>query len=394
MKNSLQLLLLLLSITIINYFDRSAISYAIFPIENELGLTNTEFGLIAGAFGIGYLVMTLFAGFFLDRFGSVAVWGTTAVIWSIVTMCMGLASGFWSLLSLRIALGMAEGFNSPAILRTVYDWLDPKWRARSISMALLGVPLASIIAGPFISFLIEKEGWRAMFYILGCLGIVWALFWFLHFYRQKQTILSEPYAGMAHVRDFFTSVPYLANCFNFFTFGCIVFFVLMWLPGYLQQTQNVDLRLTGFLTIIPWTASAILQSLGGWAVDYLNKKTGSFRISRVYPMCFGLFCASLSFFGLSMASSLPAVIALISLGLGFTFFVNPSIYSINGDLFPHNPATSQSISTCFFALAGVISPTLTGFFSDKTGDFLGAIYFIAILSLLASISSFFFQKTT
>ncbi|MBX9771909.1 MAG: hypothetical protein K2X29_11085, partial [Candidatus Obscuribacterales bacterium] len=46
-------------ITIVNYLDRSAISYAIGPLKREFGLNDADFGLIAAAFGIGYMVMTL-----------------------------------------------------------------------------------------------------------------------------------------------------------------------------------------------------------------------------------------------------------------------------------------------------------------------------------------------
>ncbi len=390
MRNPLYIVLLLTLITIINYFDRSAISYAILPIEDELGLNNAQFGIVAGAFGVGYLIMTLFAGFFLDRFGSIVIWGTTAMIWSLITMSMGLATGFWSLLSLRVLLGLAEGFNSPAIVRTVHDFLDPKWRARSISMALLGVPVASIIAGPFISHLIEREGWRSMFAILGYLGILWAIVWFLFFYKKKPIAkIKEP---IARLPIFFTSAPYLANCFNFFSFGCTIFFGLMWLPGFLQQTHGISLKETGYLIMFPWMASAVLQTIGGWLSDYLWKKTQSIRISRVLPLCLGLFCSGICFFALLSANTLTTDMVLISLGLGFTYFVNPCIYSINLDLFPRHPATAQSISTCFFAISGIISPALTGIFSNQTGSFQKALLFIAIMPILASCSAFLFQK--
>ena len=56
--------------TIINYLDRTALSYAITPIEQTFHLTNTDFGLIAAAFGVGYLLMTTIGGILVDKFGA------------------------------------------------------------------------------------------------------------------------------------------------------------------------------------------------------------------------------------------------------------------------------------------------------------------------------------
>lgn len=51
---------LLFSVTIINYIDRSAIAYAANEIQAEFGLSAAQLGFILGAFGIGYIVSTLF----------------------------------------------------------------------------------------------------------------------------------------------------------------------------------------------------------------------------------------------------------------------------------------------------------------------------------------------
>jgi len=386
MPRSVQLILLVALITVINYFDRSAISYAILPIEHDLGLNNAQFGLAASGFGLGYLLISLFSGMIVDRYGSVVVWGCSAVVWSAVTMVIGLSVGFASLASFLMLLGIMEGFNPPCILRTISDWLNPKWRARAVSLALIGVPVASIIGGPFLSGLIAKFGWRAMFVILGCLGILWAVFWFL-FFRKKKT---APYGesrrhGKVLWKAFFSSKAYWANCFSYFTFGCIVFFVLVWLPGFLQQTYHTEIIRTGYLVVFPWLASAISLLAGGWVVDAVWSRTGSTRKSRVYPLCFGFLGAAISFGLLSFSSSLETSLICMSVGLGFTFFTNPAIYTINADLFPENMATAQSLSTCFFSLAGIVSPTLTGWITHSTGSYEAAIIFVAGLSLAASL---------
>jgi MFS transporter, ACS family, hexuronate transporter len=68
-------------ITIINYFDRSAISYAILPLEKTFNINHQQFGFIASAFGIGYFLMCFFAGLLVDRFGPIKMWGISAIVW-------------------------------------------------------------------------------------------------------------------------------------------------------------------------------------------------------------------------------------------------------------------------------------------------------------------------
>lgn len=389
-KNPFVLVFLIAVITIINYFDRTALSYTILPIESDLGLNNAQFGTVAGTFGIGYLVMTFFAGIIIDRFGSVIVWGISAIIWSAITMLMGAATGFWSLSGLFILLGIAEGFNSPALLRTISEWLHPKWRARALSFSLSGVPIASLIGAPFITSLLGQLGWRGMFVIVGTLGIIWAIFWFL-FFREK---ISPPHPAPKRTKtpwnELFTHPAFRANAFSFFTFGCVVFFVIIWLPGYLEQTYFVPIRDTGILVMAPWLTAFILQLFGGWMIDFLYKKTQSIRKSRVHLLSLGFISASICFCLLAFSSDLYTSIILISLGLGFTFMVNPAIYSLNADLFPSHVATAQGISTSCFALAGIISPSLTGWITQTTGSYESAIIFIAILPILASISALVF----
>jgi len=393
MNRSVQLILLIALITIINYFDRSAISYAIVPIEHDLGLNNAQFGLAAGAFGLGYLLISLFAGIIVDRYGSILVWGLSALVWSGVTMLIGFSMGFSSLASFLILLGIMEGFNSPCILRTISDWLNPKWRARAVSLALIGVPVASIIGGPLLSGLIAKFGWRAMFIILGCLGILWALLWFFFFRKKPTAIYGTPgRPTKTPWKELLSSPSYWANCFSYFTFGCIVFFVLMWLPGYLQQTYHTTIIGTGYLVVFPWLASALSLLAGGLVVDTIWSRTESIRASRVYPLCAGFLGAAVSFALLSLSNSLEMSLLYMSLGLAFAFFTNPAIYTLNSDFFPKNIATSQSLSTCFFSLAGIVSPSLTGWITHTTGSYEAAIIFIAILSLAASLIAFIFTR--
>lgn len=396
----LRILGLIALVTIINYLDRSAISFAIQPIEHAFGITNGEFGWIAGAFGIGYLLTAPFGGMLVDRFGPLIMWLLSAIAWSIFTICMSFSAGFASFFIFRVLLGAAEGIHFPCLLRTVVDYLPQSMRAKMLAIGLAGIPLSSLIGSPFLSSIIDDFGWKAMFFVLGALGFLWGALWVMNFYgkftfrskdrgaARKAMLMLETSSGWKHI---LASHPFQISCFIYFCFGYTVFFALMWLPGYLQQTYAIDIRQTGLVVMVPWLVGTIMLFFGGSISDRLLKKTRDLHKARscLIGACMGI--SGLLFLLIPLSSSLFLDVTLYSLALGTAFAINAPIYSLNGDLFPRHPGTAQGIMTLFFALAGIVAPALTGFLSDISGNFGFAIYMMAGFSLVAAILAIFGQ---
>src|SRR5581483_9376141 len=137
-------------VTLINYLDRSAIAYAISSIKADFGLSDAQFGFIAGAFAIGYMIMTLGGGILVDLWGAHRVWSVAALLWSGCTALMGVASNFPVMFCFRTMLGLAEGPHFPSLTRVVADWLPKEERARATAIGLAAVPFAQVIGGPLI----------------------------------------------------------------------------------------------------------------------------------------------------------------------------------------------------------------------------------------------------
>lgn len=120
---------LLFAITVVNYIDRAALSYAIPMIHRDLGLSPAETGGILGAFGLGYAVTTLLGGFAVDRYGARLVLTVAAVLWSLSIGATALATSVGILYAARVLLGVAEGPNFPALTGAVSHWLSPHERS-------------------------------------------------------------------------------------------------------------------------------------------------------------------------------------------------------------------------------------------------------------------------
>lgn len=393
---SVRILILLLIITGINNLDRNAISYALLPIQRDLHLNSAQFGLIAASWGIGYMGMVFFGGALIDRFGSIKTWTLFAFLWSLTMAMMSLASGLFIFCFLRFLLGIFEAVHYPALAKTVADWMPHPWRSRCMALGLVGVPVSSLLGAPILTYLIESSGWRNMFLLMGSLGILWSIFWFFNFKGKVNPQMSSSERGVpTHKHPFFaliTTPCILVNCVIYFIFAYILFFGLFWLPGYFEKTHEVSISNTGFLVILPWSVGAFFLLSAGWTSDFLWKKTHSLRISRSLMMAAGMLLSSLCFFLLARLQGTEHDLIFISLGLGFAFIANPIVNTLAVDLFPHSPGLSQALHSFFFALAGVVSPSLTGILVHQTGGFTASIDCISGIALFAGLLALFFHR--
>lgn len=406
-------------ITLINYMDRTALSFAIKPIKEEFGLTDEMFGSIQSAFSIGYMVMTLGGGIFVDWWGPRKVWSCAAILWSGCTCLMGTANHFWMMFGYRTMLGLAEGPHFPSLTRVVADWLPSAERARSTAIGLMAVPLALVIGAPLITNLIIHFGWKAMFLVLGGLGVVWAFIWFAVFrdYPENCKFVSD--SELSYIREGKASArqkgdhelrshslstgtttwrfmlfnpSLLANNVAFFAFGYLLFFATTWLPGYFEMTYHLTLKNVGVFLIAPWLTAAILLASAGWLSDYLWMKTKSLRKARTHMIWVCQLLSALAFVPILFSPTLEVALLSISLGVGIGMMPNAAFYAINCDLAKDRAGTSIGLMDCFFALAGVLAPYLTGYSKTHTGDFRVAFGLLIGFSLAAVVAVLLMQK--
>jgi sugar phosphate permease len=411
------------AITLVNYLDRSAISYAIGPLRQEFGINEAQFGIIGGAFGLGYMIMTVGGGVLVDAFGARRIWSAAALFWSLCTMCMGVASNFEGLFFLRTTLGIAEGPHFPSLTRVVADWLPIEERARATALGLTAVPFASVIGAPLISSLILSFGWKIMFAILGTLGVGWSFIWYVLYrdhpkdsiYVSKEELahIGNPSNALANAlpnahagthsgkgvegtkttwRFMLLNPSLLSNNLAFFAFGYLLFFALTWLPGYFEHAYGLQLKQMRWYLIAPWLTAAILLPMAGFLSDWLYKKTGSMRVARSRLIWICQLISVACFVPLLFTHSLSVTLVFISLGLGIGLMPNAAFYALNCDLAHDKAATSLGIMDCYFALAGILAPILTGYVAQYTGDFTGAFALLIGFGLIGVVSVLFFQK--
>jgi MFS family permease len=396
---------LLFAITVVNYIDRAAISYAIPLMQRDLGLSLADTGTILGAFGIGYALSTLLGGFAVDRYGARVVLTVAAILWSLSIGATALANGVAVLYAARVLLGLSEGPNFPALTGAVSHWLSPHERATALGNALLAVPLALAVGGPIVGALLGWLDWRLTFAALFVLSVAWAPLWYFLFRDSPADSRHVDAAELAHIRTSDPAVPaapravlkswpgpgvlkalltnptLLANYWAFFVFGYFLFFFMTWLPSYLERAYGLDLATVGLFTVLPWLAAALLLWLLGRWSDHLLKSTGRLRVARSYLIAGSQLIAALAVIPVALTNDLTVAIAGITVAVAASMGANAAYYAVNVDIVPQRAATALGIMDFAFAIAGFLAPTLTGWMLALRGSFADGFLLMTGLAL-------------
>src|SRR5262245_11909236 len=177
----------LCSLAFILYVDRVCISQAGTSMKKDLNLSNTQWGLVGGAFMIAYGAFEIITGHWGDRFGSRRVLTRIVLWWSAFTALTGcvwyfsfavggvvIFNSFMLLLLVRFLVGAGEAGALPHAARVISIWCPPGRRGPPQALISASAQLGGALAPPVAAFLILSVGWRWAFVLFGSLGIVWA----------------------------------------------------------------------------------------------------------------------------------------------------------------------------------------------------------------------------
>lgn len=395
-------------ITLVNFIDRSAISFVIDPLKQEFHFTDTQFGMILSAFGLGYVLLTAFGGWLVDLWGARIVWPLAAIGWSLCVGLLGFAGGFWTFIGLRFVLGVTEGPHFPAMSRTISYWLPSAERARALSLGLVAIPLSAVIGSPISTYLVADFGWRTMFFSICALGVIWGIAWYWLFRDRpeessyvneaekkliqgscSEKVIAEK--NQVDWRVILTHPALVANNIAYFAFGYMLFFATLWLPGYFLSQHGLNLKSVGWYLTIPWLSASLFLKAGGILSDWLYQKTGSSRLSRSHLIWSSQLLAAIFFILMGFTHSLSYSLLYLSLGLGFGFMPQPAFFSTNIDVAKQRSGSSQGVTSSCLSLAGIVAPLLTGWLIDLTGNYQGAFLLLAGLTIVAVFAVIFYH---
>jgi ACS family hexuronate transporter-like MFS transporter len=388
---------LLFFATTINYVDRAVLGVLAPLLRNEIGWSDQDYGYISAAFTLAYAIGFLFAGWFIDKFGTRIGYSIYLIIWSLAAAAHALAKTSFGFGAARFALGIGESGNFPAAIKTVAEWFPKKERALATGIFNAGSNVGAVLAPLVVPWIAINWGWQEAFIITGLAGLIWIIFWF-PIYRiptehpklsktELNYIQSDPPDPPANISWFqlFPVKQTWAFAIGKFLTDAIWWFYLFWFPLFMNDRFGIDIKTIGLPMIIVYLLADIGSVGGGWLSSFLLKKNWSVNKARKTAM---LTCALL-ILPVALAPHVSGEwIAVILIGVAAAAHqgFSANIFTLTSDMFPRKAVGSVvGIGGFAGAMGGFFMNLGAGWLKQNTGNYeimfaiAGIVYLIALL---------------
>ncbi|KAA1013770.1 MFS transporter [Paraburkholderia panacisoli] len=395
---------------IVNYLDRSTLSIANHLVSQELHLSASQMGLLLSAFSLSYAFAQLPVGALLDRFGSRVMLGLGMLLWSLAQVAGGFIQTLNHFLAARVVLGVAEAPLFPAGAKVVNEWFAVRERGRPTGTFISSSTIAPMIAPPLLTVLMLAFGWRAMFIIMGVLGVLVAIGWYVVYRNRDEVALTDTETahldeGMQKAADRPKGLSFaewgalfkLRNTwgmiFGFMGVIYMVWLYLTWLPGYLEKERHLSIAHTGWLVSIPYIFGTIGMLSSGVIADYLLKRGMAPIRSRKWPLCIGLIGAAAFTVPAAYTPSTTLAIVYVSCAMFFVNMSSGTAWALVSVAAPrHLVASLGSMQNFGGYLGGSFAPVITGIVVDQTHSFVNALLISAGVAFAAAFVYLFVVK--
>lgn len=358
---------------ILNFLDRQLIGILAKPIQDALGVSDTQLGLIGGLyFAMFYCFIAIPVGWFADRTSRVGVLSLACAIWSGATVACGMAANYGQLVVARMMVGFGEAGGVPPSYAIITDTYPPGKRAAALGIFNLGPAIGAALGVAFGAAIAERFGWRIPFIIVGAIGIVTALIVWL--------LVREPERGATDitrsvqdtekaqfwptVRMFLTH-PILmlaalgSGATQFVTYGLGNFAVL-----FLMREKGMVLS-----EVAIWYALVLLVGMGGGMVvsgRVIDRMTRKSRAGYALAPAASLAVAMPFYLGFIWAPSWPLALTFLAVVMVFNYFyLSASVALVQEEVKPNQRVLAGALLLLIMNFIGLgLGPTWVGFASD------------------------------
>lgn len=406
---------LLAVISALTYLDRLNLSIAGKYIQDEFALTTVAMGWILSAFVWGYAAAQIAGGWLGDRYGPRTVMTLAILWWSAFTAATAVAPRLplatWlgvpaSFIVVRFLIGTGEAATFPNANKVVAYWMGPAHRALGISFPFIGIGLGGSLTPLLIAWLMQRWGWRVVFYACGILGVAVALAW-----NQYATDRPEEHPGvnaaeLALIRSGSAvdppvarskgSLPANAPWARILSSGMVWAFLASascvgypayifytWFYIYLIRVRGLTVMQGGVWGSAPFVAITLLAPLGGWFSDRAVARFGH-RRGRQTATWVGVLCSGTLLWLGGHASHTSVAVLLLAGAAGMNLFATATLWAVCNDIAPTFSGSLSGLMNTFGTLGGALSPILTAYIATRWG-WPQALDFAAIVTLIAGL---------
>lgn len=372
-------------------FDRNALNFLMPFVQPELGLDNTQVGMLAGALSLTWAIAALGVGAVAGRgwLSRKTLLILCTLAFSVCSFGSGLATSFAMLLGTRLLMGLAEGGVMPVSQSLIASEVSPRHRglAMGVTQGFGSSLLGSFVAPVVLVGFATAYGWREAFFLAGAPGLVAALLmaWMI----RGDPAPSGPSAATARAGGL-REVLFEPNVFRCVVLGVLLvsYLVVCWafMPLYLTRERGFDAATMGWLM----GTLGISATLASTAIPALSDRLGRRPMMILMPLAGTVLPLAALFF----PGSPWGLAALFFAGWFVTgafplFMATVPAESVAGARIPLAMGICMGISE---VLGGVVSPVIAGRFADRLG-LAAPVWMLLILALLGFLVALGLRET-
>jgi MFS family permease len=372
----------------INYMDRNVLTVVLQPIKLEMGLTDTELGILQTVFILSIALFSFPIAFMIDRWSRRKSIGLMAIVWSGFTAVTGLARNFTGLLIPRALVGVGEaGFSAggTAMITAAYPKNKHGWALGFFNLAItLGIAIGTIVGG----VLATSMGWRSPFFVFAVLGLLAGIAAF--FMKDYKTVHEDVSGGIKGFGQSIVAIFKIPTMKWFFigygVFSIMAQALLAWLPAYLMRQMEWTAAQAGTTMGVVGLLAIIGAPLGGILADYWNKKN---RRGHLYLPALASFISAVAMVTafLLFPVSFAVGVAFAAMYGIFSVMPAPPLGIVSQNVIPpaHKGLSWGLTVFAMYFLGGAWSPWLTGAISDSLGGGARGLQWACIIASIGGV---------
>lgn len=406
-KGRAYILGMLFVVSTFNYIDRTIISILQVPIKQDLGLSDTQLGMLTGlSFALFYATLSLPIARCADRMVRKRIIAAALGVWSAMTALTALANSFGTLVLLRIGVAVGEAGSIPASHSMIADLYPTKTRATAMAVLGLSLPLGMMLGFVAAGMLAETLGWRMSFAVIGILGLLivpFVLWTIREPVRGRFDFVPQTPDGEA---NFLQSLRHLwqLRCYRFLVGGAALhayayYSVLNWSAPFYVRAHDLSIgEVSTYLALANGLGGSIGMYLGGRLSDRLGIRDPRLRV-RVLTFAAVIFVALAlaQYLVTSTAASLAIGAAAFAL---LPFYYGPVVAVPQLLVAPNMRALTSAVTLLVVNLIGLgLGPAVTGFISDTLVDRYGMVddslrYAISAAVLMSLVAAWMYWRAS
>ncbi len=384
------------------FLDRVNVGFAKLQMQQQLGFSDTVYGLAAGIFFIGYFIFEVPSNLLLEKVGPRRWIGRIMITWGLVSALTMFANSANTFYICRFVLGVMEAGFFPGIILYFTYWYPAKRRAHTTALFLTAIPVSGVIGGPVSGWILETfsgshalAGWQWLFLLEGIpsllMGIVtlWYLDdgideakWLTQDEKQvlKGHIAAEKEEKTRHsLRDGLLDWRVWLFGFVYFCFVVGLYGISFWLPQMIKSTGVQNAFYIGLLTAIP-NAVAIIGMLwiGRSSDKTLERRWHTLICAIVAGLGLGF---SAAFGSTTMIAVVAVTVGLVGIMACLSIFWSVPTALLAGTAAAGGIALINSMGN----LSGFVAPYMLGYIKDMTKSLSLGLYGLAAFVIIGGI---------